>query len=399
MGRLKTLDEWLNYQEKLHNKTIDLGLERIEKVYKKLFPNGVPFTVITIAGTNGKGSTIAFVDSIYQQSKFKVGKFTSPHITNYNERFTINGKQANDSKICTAFEKIESIRGGISLTYFEFSTLAALLIFTQNNVDVAILEVGLGGRLDSVNVVYNNISVITNIDIDHTDYLGNTRELIGAEKAGIMRKNIVCICADSNPPKSITTHANNVGAILEFVTDPYTKDIGLKGEHQQYNAATAIEVVKKLSKILPVDSKQIANGVKSAKLNGRFQVQNINNKTVILDVAHNEAAVGVLATELAKSKQPTIAIFSVLEDKSIKLMIKKISPVIDKWLLVQLDDDRAINVNTLSEKFDLKDNISIANNINSAIFTSLNSKQYQRIVVFGSFHTVAGATKALNTVV
>ena len=221
MGRLKTLDEWLDWQESLHTQEIDLGLERIQKVYQKLFPNGVPFQVIMVAGTNGKGSTIAFIDSIYQQSDFKVGAFTSPHLIKYNERFSVNGEMASDESICQAFDAIEVLRGETSLTYFEFSTLAALVIFAHEKVDVVVLEVGLGGRLDSVNIVDPNVSIITNIAIDHTDYLGDTREAIGFEKAGIMRNDIPCICGDQNPPTSLQNHADNIGALLTFVNQPY----------------------------------------------------------------------------------------------------------------------------------------------------------------------------------
>ena len=273
MGRLETLDQWLAWQESLHSQEIDLGLDRIQTVYLKLFPNGVPFTAITVAGTNGKGSTIAFIDSIYQQSHFSVAKFTSPHILNYNERFIINGLQATDKEICTAFEQIEQVRDNISLTYFEFSTLAALLIFAKRGVDIAILEVGLGGRLDSVNVVNTDIAVITNIAIDHTDYLGNTRELIGYEKSGIMRPDTPCVCGDTNPPKSLINHANSLGVPLEFVKTPYSGPLLLKGAHQQQNAALAALCVEKLNKRFRLDQELIHQGLEKAQLAGRFQTK------------------------------------------------------------------------------------------------------------------------------
>ena len=182
-----TLDDWLNWQESLMEETIVLGLDRVQVVYDRLFPNGVPYKVITVAGTNGKGSTVSFIDSIYRQSKYKIGRSTSPHLLKYNERYAIDGEEVSDETIIKAFELIETKRQEVTLTYFEFSTLAALIIFAEAKIDLAILEVGLGGRLDSVNVVDNDVSVITNIAIDHTDYLGDTREAIGREKAGIMR--------------------------------------------------------------------------------------------------------------------------------------------------------------------------------------------------------------------
>ncbi len=396
MGRLKTLDEWLDWQEALHTQEIDLGLERIQKVYQKLFPNGVPFQVITVAGTNGKGSTVAFIDSIYQQSDFKVGAFTSPHLIKYNERFTINGKIVSDKAICQAFEQIESCRSDVSLTYFEFSTLAALVIFANEKIDVAVLEIGLGGRLDSVNVIDPDVSVITNIAIDHTDYLGDTREAIGFEKAGIMRNGVPCICGDTNPPKSLIKHAKSVGSPLILADLPCLGDIGLKGNHQRQNAATAIEAIKQLHEIFPITQQQITKGIKSTNLSGRMQIKTVNNKKFILDVAHNEAATEVLANELEKENIPTLAIFSALQDKDINSMIDKIRPIIDQWYLTPINVDRAISIKELSNKFNLSDKIKVCNNMNSAMHLALTNKHFKRIVIFGSFHTVADASKILN---
>lgn len=395
MGRLSTLDDWLNYQENLHSHEIDLGLERIQAVYQKLFPNGVSFKVITVAGTNGKGSTIAFIDSIYQQSNYKVAKFTSPHILQYGERFSVNGAQIADAKICSAFEEIERVRGDISLTYFEFSTLAALIIFTNEKVDIAILEIGLGGRLDSVNVVDSDVGVITNIDIDHIDYLGATRELIGFEKAGIMRSNIPCVCGDSNPPNAIAQYAEKIGALLTFVDTPYLGAISLQGEHQKTNAAVAIAAVNQLQSVFSVNQNQLARGVENAQLLARFQVKTVGDKMLIFDVAHNPAAVQVLADTLKINEQPTLAIFSALQDKDIETMISTIAPLIDEWLLVPLKVNRAIAIQDLSKKFGLSDKIRICDDMSSAIHQALNGKHIQRIVIFGSFYIVADALKIL----
>ena len=396
MGGLKTLDEWLNWQENLHTQEIDLGLERIQKVYQKLFPDGVPFQVITVAGTNGKGSTIAFIDSIYQQSDFKVGAFTSPHLIKYNERFSVNGEMASDESICQAFDTIEALRGETSLTYFEFSTLAALVIFAHEKVDVVVLEVGLGGRLDSVNIVDPNVSIITNIAIDHTDYLGDTREAIGFEKAGIMRNDTPCICGDQNPPTSLQNHADNIGALLTFVNQPYLGKISLQGEHQQHNAALAIEAVNQLQPMLPIDKNQLSIGLEKANILARFQVKTVNNKTIVLDVAHNEAAIKILAETLKSKKVPTLAIFSALKDKNIKLMINAIESCIDEWLIVPLSVNRAIKIQDLVEKFSLSSKITTCKDMESAIHQALNTQQYQRVVIFGSFHTVADAMKILD---
>ncbi|CAB9542618.1 Dihydrofolate synthase (EC @ Folylpolyglutamate synthase (EC [Bathymodiolus brooksi thiotrophic gill symbiont] len=395
MGRLSTLDDWLNYQENLHSHEIDLGLERIQAVYQKLFPNGVSFKVITVAGTNGKGSTIAFIDSIYQQSNYKVAKFTSPHILQYGERFSVNGAQIADAKICSAFEEIERVRGDISLTYFEFSTLAALIIFTNEKVDVAILEIGLGGRLDSVNVVDSDVGVITNIDIDHIDYLGATRELIGFEKAGIMRSNTPCVCGDANPPNAIAQYAEKIGALLTFVDTPYLGAISLQGEHQKTNAAVAIAAVNQLQSVFSVNQNQLARGIENAQLLARFQVKTVGDKMLIFDVAHNPAAVQVLADTLKINEQPTLAIFSALQDKDIETMINTIAPLIDEWLLVPLKVNRAIAIQDLSKKFGLSDKIRICDDMSSAIHQALNGKHIQRIVIFGSFYIVADALKIL----
>jgi len=396
LGRLKTLDEWLDWQESLHAQEIDLGLERVQKVYRKLFPNGVPFQVITVAGTNGKGSTIAFIDSIYQQSDFKIGAFTSPHLIKYNERFSVNGKMASDERICQAFDTIEVLRGNTSLTYFEFSTLAALVIFANEKVAIAVLEIGLGGRLDSVNIVDPNVSVITNIAIDHTDYLGDTREVIGLEKAGIMRNDVSCICGDQNPPTSLQNHADNIGALLTFVNQPYLGKISLQGEHQQYNAALAIEVVNQLQPLFPIDQSQLSQGLEKANILARFQIKILNDKTIVLDVAHNEAAIKVLAETLKSEKVPTLAIFSALKDKNIELMINAIEFCIDEWLIVPLSVNRAIRIQDLVEKFSLSSKITTCKGMESAIHQALNTQQHQRVVIFGSFHTVVDAMKILD---
>ncbi|HCV92817.1 MAG TPA: bifunctional folylpolyglutamate synthase/dihydrofolate synthase [Gammaproteobacteria bacterium] len=396
MGRLKTLDEWLDWQESLHTQEIDLGLERVQKVYRKLFPNGVPFQVITVAGTNGKGSTITFIDSIYQQSDFKIGAFTSPHLIKYNERFSVNGKMASDERICQAFDTIEVLRGNTSLTYFEFSTLAALVIFANEKVAIAVLEIGLGGRLDSVNIVDPNVSVITNIAIDHTDYLGDTREVIGLEKAGIMRNDVSCICGDQNPPTSLQNHADNIGALLTFVNQPYLGKISLQGEHQQYNAALAIEVVNQLQPLFPIDQSQLSQGLEKANILARFQIKILNDKTIVLDVAHNEAAIKVLAETLKSEKVPTLAIFSALKDKNIELMINAIEFCIDEWLIVPLSVNRAIRIQDLVEKFSLSSKITTCKGMESAIHQALNTQQHQRVVIFGSFHTVVDAMKILD---
>ena len=396
MQTKRTLDEWLTWQETLMEETIVLGLDRVKIVYDKLFPNGVPFKVITIGGTNGKGSTIAFIDSIYEQSKYKIGRSTSPHLLKYNERFAIDGKEVSDTSIISAFELIEQKRDGITLTYFEFSTLATLIIFAEARVDLALLEVGLGGRLDSVNVVDCNVSIITNIAIDHIEYLGDTREAIGHEKAGIMRNSIHCICGDQDPPLSLLNYAKEIDAPLTFIKEGYQGEIGLEGAHQRINAAVAIKAIEKLNYLFPITNNMIVEGIKEAQIAARFQKIIIGDKTVILDVAHNPAAVETLVSTLLESPIETVAIFSALADKNIDDMIKLSSNSIKQWFLVPLSSERSIQLDALNDKFADSQTTTVCTNMKSAINETLGLKNIKRIVIFGSFYTIADASEILN---
>ena len=392
MENKRTLDDWLNWQETLMEETIVLGLDRVQVVYDRLFPDGVPYRVITIAGTNGKGSTVSFIDSIYRQSKFKIGRSTSPHLLKYNERYAIDGVDVSDEVIIKAFEQIETQRHDITLTYFEFSTLAALIIFAEANIDLAILEVGLGGRLDSVNVVDSDVSVITNVAIDHTDYLGDTREKIGREKAGVMRTSRPCICGDQDPPQSLLAYAKEIETPVTFVSEGYKGEIGLEGAHQRINAAVAVEAVRKLLHQFPVSEEMISEGIRKASIKARFEKRYIADKTVVLDVAHNPAAVKTLVETLSDSPMETVAIFSALIDKDIIDMVSLASESIRHWYLVPLSSDRAITSTELKKKFSNPDSATICNDMNNAIEMSLALRDVERVVIFGSFYTIADAT-------
>jgi len=396
MHKKKTLDDWLSWQEELMEETIVLGLERVQIVYERLFPNGVPFAAIIVGGTNGKGSTIAFIDSIYRESKYKVGRSTSPHLINYNERFAIDGVDVSDASIIAAFELIEAKREGILLTYFEFSTLATLIIFANEAVDLAILEVGLGGRLDSVNVVDCDVSVITNIAIDHTDYLGDTREAIGKEKAGIMRTSKHCICGDQDPPISLLTYAKEIDSPLTFIKQGYKGEIGLEGIHQKLNAAVAIKAIEKLDDRFPVSSDMILKGVKKARIVARFEKIPVGDKTIVLDVAHNPDAVKTLVNTLSESPMETVAIFSALADKNIDDMIGLASDTIKHWFLVPISAERAIQMETLENKFSKSQVTTVCLNMDNAIEKALALINIKRIVIFGSFYTIADAAKFLK---
>jgi len=398
MHNKKTLDEWLSWQEQLMEETILLGLDRVQLVYQRLFPDGVPFLAITVGGTNGKGSTIAFIDSIYRESKYKVGCSTSPHLIKYNERYAIDGEIVNDEVIIKAFEAIEAKREGVSLTYFEFSTLAALIIFSEAAVDIAILEVGLGGRLDSVNVVDSDVSVITNIAIDHTDYLGDTRESIGTEKAGIMRTAKPCICGDQDPPNSVLAYAKKINTPLTLVKEKYQGEIGLEGDHQKLNAAVAIKVIETLCDLFPVSKEMIKTGIKQTQIVARFEKINVGNKSVILDVAHNPAAVQTLVETLSDSPMETVAIFSALADKNIDDMIGMASSNIKHWFLVPLSAERSVQIEALEDKFSGSQETTVCASMVSAIEQALAMKEIQRVVIFGSFYTVADASVILKEI-
>ena len=396
MQNKRTLDDWLNWQDTLMEKTIVLGLDRVQIVYDQLFPNGVPFAVITVAGTNGKGSTVAFIDSIYNETKYKVGRSTSPHLLEYNERFAIDGQEVTDELIIKAFELIETKRQDVTLTYFEFSTLAALIMFAEASVDLAILEVGLGGRLDSVNVVDSDVSVITNIAIDHTDYLGDTREAIGREKAGVMRTSKPCICGDQDPPKSLLSFAKEINTPLTLVSESYKNAIGLEGAHQKLNAAVAVKAIESLTNQFPVSNNMIIEGVKKTRIAARFEKLIIGDKTVILDVAHNPAAVKTLVETLSENPVKTVAIFSALVDKNIADMIELASGSIKHWFLVPIKAERSIELKALKDKFGNSESTTICLNMSDAIEQSLELEGIDRVVIFGSFYTIADASEIIK---
>ena len=396
MQNKRTLDDWLNWQDTLMEKTIVLGLDRVQIVYDQLFPNGVPFAVITVAGTNGKGSTVAFIDSIYNETKYKVGRSTSPHLLKYNERFAIDGQEVTDELIIKAFELIETKRQDVTLTYFEFSTLAALIMFAEASVDLAILEVGLGGRLDSVNVVDSDVSVITNIAIDHTDYLGDTREAIGREKAGVMRTSKPCICGDQDPPKSLLSYAKEINTPLTLVSESYKNAIGLEGAHQKLNAAVAVKAIESLTNQFPVSHNMIIEGVKKTRIAARFEKIIIGDKTVILDVAHNPAAVKSLVETLSENPVKTVAIFSALVDKNIADMIELASGSIKHWFLVPIKAERSIELKALKDKFGNSESTTICLNMSDAIKQSLGLEGINRVVIFGSFYTIADASEIIK---
>ncbi|MEC4748318.1 bifunctional tetrahydrofolate synthase/dihydrofolate synthase [Methylomicrobium sp. Wu6] len=421
MPRFNTLKEWLNWQESLHPLAIDLGLERVARVFDALAPDYRKPVTITVAGTNGKGSCVAYLETIYRTQGYKVGAYTSPHILRYNERIKIDGNPAADELICEAFARIETVRQNISLSYFEFSTLAALDIFSRSAVDVQILEVGMGGRLDAVNIVDPDVALISSIGIDHVDWLGQTREAIGAEKAGIFRAATPAIVGDPEPPVSLIQCAQDKHARLfcigkEFgyqkTTNSWNWRFGnqrlenlpppaLKGEHQYRNASSAILAVKQLSATLPVDIEAIRQGLENVKLAGRFQL--IDGKIpLLLDVGHNPEAVKTLVAYLREHCQQkrVRALFSMMKDKDIKSVLELMSPLVYDWFFAPLTNPRAANEAQMRAVFE-QCGIATAHfgfqNFNEAFAAAKNQLQEgDLLLVFGSFFLVSDCLSALD---
>lgn len=410
--KLNTLNEWLNWLETTHPKSWDLGLERINTVAQRLKLCDFECPVITVAGTNGKGSTIAILNAVYQKHAYNVGCYTSPHIEEFNERIQINGQPVTDSDLCEAFQSIYNHLEDISLSYFEFTTLAALLIFKKTPLDVILLEVGLGGRLDAVNIVDSDIAVITTIDIDHIDWLGPDREAIGFEKSGIFRKGKPAIIGDPEPPESVIKQAiaqqcqiQRQGFDFQFQT---TQEFHWQSnQHKlssnlphlpEQNVSTALMVIESLENKLKVDWHQLPNIISQTQLVGRFQT--LNTKPLcIADVAHNPQATLRLAKQLAKHPKPgkTIAVCSFLADKDHQGAIAPLANSFDEWYIYPLDCPRAVEIDTLSQalkkQIDHKP-IHINQNIEGILTNCLSEcGQHDRIIMFGSFFTVQDALK------
>lgn len=409
----RTLAQWLDYQQQVHPKSIDMGLERVGEVARRLAFGKPARHVITVGGTNGKGSTVAFLDAIAREAGLRVGAYTSPHLLRYNERVRIDGAEARDEALVAAFERIEAARGDIPLTYFEFGTLAALLLFEAAALDLAILEVGLGGRLDATNIVDPDCAVITTVDLDHQDYLGPDRESIGAEKAGILRAGKPCVLAEKDPPSSVLRRAYAIGAFAirghsdylvdELETGWRWREPGYEVElpepamtapAQRDNAAAAIAALRALD--LPVPDDAIRAGVLAARAPGRLQVLPGAPETV-LDVAHNPQGARQLVAWLQAHPKPTVAVFSALADKDLGGLCEPLAPWLQAWHLGPISDagPRGLAVDELARRLAehlpaeiLFPHRSLAEALAAA---RLAAGAQGRVLVFGSFHTVAAA--------
>lgn len=414
-----SLGQWLEHIERLHPKTIALGLERVERVKERLALEPA-FPIITVGGTNGKGSTCAMLESILRQAGYRVGRYTSPHLLRYNERVRIAGVESSDEAIVTAFGEIERARGDITLTYFEFGTLAALWHFVAERLDAAVLEVGLGGRLDAVNAFDADCAVVTAIDIDHVDYLGADREAIGGEKAGIFRAGRPAVCSDPSPPTRLIRHAADIGARMLRIDH----DFGARaqGKHWQYwgprgsrnalphpalrgacqldNAAAAITALECLRERLPVTMNDIRQGLLRVELPGRFQVIP-GRPPVILDVAHNPHAARSLAANLAamESTGRTYSVFAMLGDKDIAGVAAAVAPQIAHWFFAASDALRgasAIDVERALAAAGITAFTRCASVPEAYAQACDMATENDRIAVFGSFYTVASVMALLD---
>lgn len=416
--RCTTLQQWLTWQETLNPKSIDLGLERVQAVLQKLgFSRKFICPVITVAGTNGKGSTVAYLEAMLLAAKYNIGSYTSPHIYHYNERIRINGADVTDATLCAAFEQVDQARGDIKLTYFEFGTLAALCIFAKHNLDAVILEVGLGGRLDAVNVMDADVSIITTVDIDHTDWLGKDIESIAREKAGIMRANKPVIYGGLRVPAAVRETAASLHAKLQVAGEDYLyQAVGasrwqlrgnlvfypdlprpmLRGAFQLQNAAAAIIALDCLQTDLPVVPAAIMQGLLQASLAGRFECVR-EQPGVFLDVAHNAQAAQSLAQLLGDEpcSGRTLAVVAMLSDKAIADVISALAGKIDIWFSAGLGGPRGLAADLMSAAVKAADSgvkLCAHQTVAEACEDALRqATAADRIIVLGSFHTVAEA--------
>ncbi len=414
MTRFASLATWLNWQEQLHPRPIDLGLDRVTQVYRKLGLHQQHPLTVTVAGTNGKGSCIAFLEAIYRAQGYKVGAYTSPHILKYNERIRVDGESVSDEAICQAFECIDVERDQTSLSYFEFGTLAALQIFAAAKVDVRLLEVGLGGRLDAVNIVDPDVALVTTIAIDHVDWLGNTLAAIGREKAGIFRRGVPAVIGDGQIPISVLETAQEKQALSRLIGRDFNyvkrhdnwdwqcagqcwlnlPTPAFKGEHQYRNASAVLMAIQELQERLPVSEAALHSGLQNAYLKGRFQL--IPGKIpVLLDVGHNPQAVQTLI-EYLQTAYPAVkihAVFAMMKDKDIASVVSIMHPYVQEWYLAPLQNPRVASEQVMLNHFHQQAINCVHTGFSdfSAAFLAARKQAQpdELILIFGSFFLVS----------
>ena len=416
--RFSSLSQWLAWQEHLHFRDIDPGLQRVGEVWQRMGGSSrLPFKVVTVAGTNGKGSSVAITAAVLQAAGYKTATYTSPHLLRYNERICIDNVAADDNDICQAFQRIDDARGETSLTYFEFATLAAADIFCREKVDIAVLEVGMGGRLDAVNLFDTDVALITPIGLDHMLWLGDNRELIGREKAGIIRRDKPVVCSETTPPQTVIDYADSLEA-PSFLRerDFYYQDDNehwhwrnanisfqnlplpvLAGKYQLQNSAAVLQVCYLLNQQgLTISEQAIRDGLRRIRLSGRFQLIP-GQVTRILDVTHNQQGAENLCSVLkeTQSEGKTYAVLAMLKDKDCQAVVEALSPAIDGWFLAGLEGDRGMSgVELGSQVAPLigEDKTVCSETVKQAYEAAMNEAlPGDRVLIFGSFHTVEAA--------
>ncbi len=416
--RFRRLDQWLKWQESLHFTAIELGLERCRQVAANMGLLQPAHTVISVAGTNGKGSSVVLLDEILRGAGYKTGRYTSPHLLRYNERICVNGREAGAAELCESFDRIDRARAGISLTYFEFGTLAALALFRAHQVEIALLEVGLGGRLDAVNVLDADAALITSIDLDHQQWLGDNRESIAREKAGILRNRAPAVCSDPHPPRAIMDCAGALGTPLSLAGRDYRYTIN--GDHwdwrsdtreltglprplrycdfQVQNAAGVLMLLEQISHAWPVDRRAICQGINRFRLDGRMQIIPGEVQTV-LDVAHNPQSVRALVENLRllPCVGQTHILIGMLKDKDHRAVFKLLNAVADSWHIVSLAEERGMPAAALAAELG---SLGLSQNVRAwpAVKPALahlkrTARPGDRIVITGSFITVGEALR------
>ena len=411
-----TLDDWLHFLESLHPAEIELGLDRVLIVFRRLFRHNPDARIIIVGGTNGKGSTVAALERLLILAGRSTGAYTSPHLQRYNERVRVNGQEVTDDHLVQAFEAVEAARHGTSLTYFEFGTLAAFEIFRAAGVDDWVLEVGLGGRLDAVNVVDADLAIITSVDLDHQAFLGNDTETIGFEKAGILRAGRPAIFADERPPRSVLQQASAQGVRLLRPGDGYR--LRPAGQQDAYrllevdgdsvsvkipcqglpvnSLAAAVVAIRSLEPELPVSS--ITRALEGLSLPGRFEILR-ESPMVIADVGHNPHAARWLASRMAALRTPgqrLLAVYGALADKDVDGVVAAMAGQVDLWFPTALDVPRGLTCELLIKPMAGLKRVDCAANVKEALSAALaQAAETDMILVFGSFHTVVAARKQL----
>ncbi len=420
--RFDTLDEWLHWQQSLNINVIELGLERVAEVARCLAIKDIAATVITVAGTNGKGSTVAGYETWLHNAGYSVASYTSPHLLKYNERIKLNREPASNHNLCEAFEAIDQARGDIALTYFEFGTLAALWLIQSLHPDYAILEVGLGGRLDAVNIIDADMVHLTSIGIDHQSWLGNDRETIAFEKAGVLRESIPVICNDSDLPNSVWAEITRLNCNsqqyqhdfdflaadqegqylwqsgdLSFELNPI-----LPGTHQLQNLAGVVAGLHQLLDLSQYKSDEIQRKFTGVSLPGRFQKLDLpSDAGVYIDVGHNQDAARALAENLAKLKKPdgrVVVLLGMLDDKDNLSFVRQLGGIVDTWLLLSLESDRGLSAANLANRVNAEIQPERMFDITGeALNEALSSLGNQDIMLItGSFVTVEQCLLALS---